>query len=119
MADLSLIQYELKNVMGMSEEETRRFEPIIKSASAYIEKLLISYAERNTVPAVHLCAARAYYQILLLKQEEEVTSFKAGDVSYTRASSALDNARKLYESALQQCSGMIKNGETGFAFKVV
>lgn len=119
MTDLTQVNNELSSLMGLSEEELEKSATVIDTTVQYINSLLKDTSIENSGAIVHLCACKAYYQILLLNQSDDVTSFKAGDVSYTRASSALDNARRLYELASQQCTSLLNTPATDFVFKAV
>lgn len=121
MTDLTLIKDELSSVMKLDDSEIEDSEQIITAAAQYIFSVLKNKENENDSSIVHLCAARAYYQILLISQRDDITSFKAGDVSFSRASSDLENAQRLYELALEQSSELLNSsGSTNaFAFKAV
>ena len=58
------------------------------------------------------------YFYVLTNQSEGITSFKAGDVSYSiDTSSNLENAKAICNFAFEQCTSLIK--DKGFAFEAV
>lgn len=109
--------------MNCSDEEIEKYNSIIESSASFVASMLDDSKNENSVQIVYLCASRAYYQILLINQSDDVTSFKAGDVSFSRDTSALENSRALYNLALEQCAdkitGRSKSGKDNFAFKAV
>lgn len=67
---------------------------------------------------IRFCAVKAYYQIVLADNEDDgITSFKAGDVSYTKDSSSAERAEKMLKLAMRDCGELIKN--SSFSFKAV
>ena len=91
---------------------------LCKMECEYINSLLKSSDDENNSCVIFLCAAKAYYRYMLTNQSDGITSFKAGDVSYSLdTSSALENARAIYNFALEQCASLIKNNH--FAFEAV
>lgn len=122
MTDLTLIKNELISVMKLEDSDIEDNEQIISACAQYVFSILKNAENENDASIVHLCAARSYYQILLISQSDDVTSFKSGDVSFSRASSDLENAQRLYELALEQCSALLNpsgSNATAFAFKAV
>lgn len=123
MTDLSLIKKELKAIMNCEDEEIEKYSSLIEGTASYVDSLLSDSENENSPQIVYLCASRAYYQILLVNQSDDVTSFKAGDVSFTRDTSALENSKDLYNLALEQCGEFIssdnKLSKDNFAFKAV
>ena len=103
MTDLSKIKAEFITLSSLSEEDAGKYQSLIEMECEYI---------------IFLCAAKAYYRYMLTNQSDGITSFKAGDVSYSLdTSSALENARAIYNFALEQCASLIKNNH--FAFEAV
>ena len=113
MTDLSKIKEEFITLSSLSEEDAKKYQSLIEMECEYINSLLKSSDDENNSCVIFLCAAKAYYRYMLTNQSDGITSFKAGDVSY----SALENARAIYNFALEQCASLIKNNY--FAFEAV
>lgn len=117
MTDSNLVISELMLIMDCSREDAERYGTYIEAASGSVCSLLKSDADENDARIVHLCAAKTYYTILLTDDNGSLSSFKAGDVSYTIEKNSLENARVLLENAYADCTDLIASG--GFAFKAV
>lgn len=118
MTDLTLICNELKSIAALDSSELEKYKSCAESAAAYVAALLKDAEHENDSRIVHLCAVRALYQITLLKDfGDDVTSFKAGDVSYTKGGSCIAQARELLAQAVLECGTLIRC--TGFAFEAV
>lgn len=118
MANYNDVKNELACIMRCNEDELEQYDSIISSAIECISFKLCDEEKLGEGSVIHLCAARAYLEIMLSSTDEDVTSFKAGDISFTRNTSTLENARELYSMALDACSPLLKSGGS-FAFKVV
>ena len=116
MTDINPIIKELSFLLDTDEEDTAKHSNIINSTAACVKALIKDDVDNNDSRIIHLCAVKAYYQIVLM-QEDEISSFSAGDVSYSKNASAVDKAEKLLKAAMNDCSDLLKS--TGFAFKVV
>ncbi len=119
MTDYSLIQNELKAISGFDDDTLNRYESCIKNAAICVNAMLGDKADENDSRVIYLCAVKAYYTILLLQnQNDGITSFKAGDVSYTCSEAVSISAVKtLLETAMNDCSTLIKKDT--FVFKAV
>lgn len=118
MTDYGLIKNELAVLLQCDSELMDKYDAYIKNSAAAVYSLLKNQQDEDDLRIVHLCAAKAYYQIALTEDAGDgIASFKAGDVSYTKNASYADNAEKLLVYAQKNCREMIK-GE-GFAFKAV
>ena len=94
MTDLSKIKEEFITLSSLSEEDAGKYQSLIEMECEYINSLLKSSDDENNSCVIFLCAAKAYYRYMLTNQSDGITSFKAGDVSYSLdTSSALENAR--------------------------
>ena len=97
MTDLSKIKAEFITLSSLSEEDAGKYQSLIEMECEYINSLLKSSDDENNSCVIFLCAAKAYYRYMLTNQSDGITSFKAGDVSYSLdTSSALENARAIY-----------------------
>ncbi|MBR6531228.1 MAG: hypothetical protein IKT61_01850 [Clostridia bacterium] len=90
-----------------------------------IEAMLRPDAEHTDVRIAAAAASLAYYKLMLKRSttenSEEITNFKAGDVSITQtnadSSKLLDRAEKLYRDALGSIIPLCR--DNGFAFRNV
>lgn len=114
MTDYRLVENELVLILHCDAEKLGEYEPYINNAAACISTHLKDIKTENDSRIVRLCAAKAYYQIVLSENEDDITSFKAGDVSYTRASSSVTRARAILDAAKSDCSDLIKNSSFSF-----
>jgi hypothetical protein len=81
-----------------------------------VKPLIKADVDENDVRLVHLCAIKAYYQIVLM-QLDSVSSFSAGEVSYSMDTSSSTKAKMLLDEALSSCKDLIDT--SAFAFKAV
>ncbi len=96
---------------------------LCKASLKEIEARLKENADRTDARIAAAAAAIAYYKLSLKRssvgQDEEITSFSAGDVKITQntadRSKQLDNAEKLYKEALQSIIPLCE--DNGFAFE--
>ncbi len=103
----------VSTLSGLDEGELDEYVFIIESAVNGVNKMMKSAEPEK---CALLAAARAAYEIALLRSGG-VTSFKAGDVSFTVNADAVKNAKEIYENALADCSDVVNDG--GFVFKTV
>lgn len=108
------------------ESEKENILALCKASLKEIEAMLKRDADRSDVRIACAAAANAYYKLSLrlsfAAPKEEITNFKAGDVSITQGSSdnsqkQLDKAEKLYLQALQNIIPLCQ--DNGFAFENV
>jgi hypothetical protein len=117
MADYTQIKDRLALLTGCDAAELEQYESVIEDSADYVLSVL-NDSKDFTEPAVQeLCAARAYLKIAVCRQTDDVVSFRAGDVSFTKKSSDIDKARELYSLAQSAAAEYITDGT--FAFKAV
>lgn len=118
MTDCSLVKAELACIMNCGEDEIEQYMLYIHNSVGYVSSVIRNTDDENDARILHLCAVRAFYSILLTQSTNDgISSFKAGDVSYTMDMSALKGAKALLDMAVQSCSDLIKT--EGFAFEAV
>ncbi len=106
-----------------NETEEDEIFAICKSSLKEIESMLKADADRTDARIVSAAAANAYYKLSLKRSfstsKEEITNFKAGDVSITQGSSdnskLLEKAEELYKNSLQNIIPLCE--DNGFAFE--
>lgn len=119
MIDESLVKEEIVSISSFDGEQVEKYKNIILSAVSCVESLLKDKKSGRDVRIIHLCAVKAYYQIVLMEQNNDgVTSFSAGDVSYSVDTSSADRARALLDIALSECRELMVSSSS-FAFKAV
>ncbi len=115
----------LAQLTEWTSDDEEKILSLCKSALKEIEARLKATADQSDIRIASAGAALAYYK-LILKQSynsnsEEITSFKAGDVSITQSSAnkskQLENAEKLYKEALDSIIPLCQ--DNGFAFENV
>ena len=106
------------------ESEKDDILALCKASLKEIEAMLKKDADRSDIRIASAAAANAFYKLSLRLSfstpEEEITNFKAGDVSITQSSSdnyqkQLDKAEKLYSQALMNILPLCQ--DNGFAFQ--
>lgn len=116
MTNIDPIIKELSVLLGIDEEDTVKYSSLTDNAVKSIEQLLKNNESINDNRIVYLCAVKAFYRIAL-SEKDDICSFSAGDISYSKNSSAIKNAEKLLNDAFNDCRDLLK--DTDFAFKVV
>lgn len=118
MTDFGLVKEEVIKISSLSENQIDKYDNFILSCVSCIEPLLKDKENENDARIVHFCAVKVYYQIMLTEQNNDgITSFQAGDVSYTVDASAADKAKVLLDIARDDCKDLLQN--SSFAFKAV
>ncbi|MCM1114361.1 MAG: hypothetical protein NC397_02570 [Clostridium sp.] len=115
MTDCSFVNQELKRLFDFEDTELEKYNDLIVNAVNCVNTLLKENADENDTRIVHLCAMKAYSQIEVL-HNDDVASFSAGDVSFTRDTSS-KGIELLLQEALNACSDLVS--VSGFAFKAV
>lgn len=119
--------WEVKDYLSHLTEWKKNAEEEIlalcKASLKEIEAMLKPDADRTDVRIASAAAAVAYYKLTLKRsfsaENEEITSFKAGDVSITQSSKnntkQLDKAEALYSKAFESIIPLCK--DNSFAFE--
>lgn len=116
MTDCSLVRHELKTLLSLTDDEVSNYDSLIICAVSWVNSMLKQEQSKNDALIVHLCAAKAYYQISLM-QNDGISSFSAGEVSFSTSNNSFASAKCLLDDALSSCSDLIVN--SSFAFKAV
>ena len=115
MIDENLVAESLNLLGGFDDEAVRRYKPIIDAVLAEVSDAAVDDAQENDPRLAQLAAAKAY-AVICAAENDDVTSFSAGDVSLT-VRSASENAKAYLDAALSGCTGLLK--DSGFAFMSV
>lgn len=118
--------WEVKEYLGhlteIEESEQENTLELCKASLREIEAMLKVDADRNDARIASAAASLAFYKMSLKRSfssSEEITSFKAGDVSITQdtggSSKQLERAEKLYSEALKSIIPLCT--DNGFAFE--
>lgn len=113
----------LSHLTVWDEAEEDEIFSLCKASLKEIEAMLKADADRSDARITFAAAANAYYKLSLKRSfstsKEEITNFKAGDVSITQSSSdnskLLEKADELYKTSLQNIIPLCK--DNGFAFE--
>ncbi len=117
MTDYNAVKNELYVLTGYESGQLDKYDNIIESiCDSVFSQIKTSELEEDR-RVIYLAAAKCNYQILLLNQSESLTSFKAGDISYTMSSASVEGARELYNQAVKDCADLLRN--ESFAFEAV
>lgn len=118
--------WEVKEYLGhlteIEESEQEKTLELCRASLREIEAMLKPDADRNDVRIASAAASLAFYKITIknsFSSSEDITSFKAGDVSITQdtggSSKQLERAEKLYSEALKSIIPLCT--DNGFAFE--
>ena len=116
MTDCSLVSNELKTLLAISSDDVEQYDSLVEYAVESVRPLIKNDVDENDVRIIHLCAVKAYYQIALT-QCDGMSSFSAGEVSFSMDTSYPDRAKALLDEAYKGCGNLI--GSNDFAFEVV
>lgn len=116
MTDTALVKNELSLVFNIESEKIEKYDSIINYAVCCINVLINEGSDENDLRIVHLCAAKAFYQIAVL-ENDGVKSFSAGEVSYETDACAFLSAKEMLDDAMKDCNQLLKSND--FDFKAV
>lgn len=119
MTDYNLVLEQLMVISGCTQEELTGFESYINSSIEYVHSLLTDKEKADDLRVIHLCAAAAAVKIAVIKEadSDDISSFSAGDVSYTKDTSSVDKFKVLYDIARNECRVLLC--DDAFSFKAV
>lgn len=110
----------LEDTGVLSFEETKRAMPFCLSACAKLSKRLKDVKFEDEPTVINACAAIAFYNYSLLQSSisDDFSSFKAGDVTISKSSSAIiENAEKFRDEAMLQAAEFLN--DVDFMFEAV
>lgn len=110
----------LEDTGVLSSEDTKKAMPFCISACAKLSKRLKDVKYEDEPAVINACAGLALYTYTLLQSSsnEDFSSFKAGDITISKSSSAsIENAVKFRDEALLQASEYLT--DVDFVFKAV
>lgn len=117
MTDYRHVKNTLAVLMNCEVSELDKYDSLIESICLSLSTKTKASVNETDIRIIYLAAAKCYYQLLLLNQSENLTSFKAGDISYTVSSAAVDGAKELYLQAVRDSADLIDN--SAFILKAV
>lgn len=117
MTDYELVKAQVMEIAGIDETQAETYKSYIETAIAAVGQSVTDPANENDARVVNLCAAKACYMAALADNSDSVTSFKAGDVSYTVDETALAKRKAFLDSAESDCVSLLNS--SGFSFKAV
>lgn len=110
----------LEDTGVLSPEECKKAMPFCVSACARLSKRLKNVKFEDEPAVINACAGIALYSYTLLQSSgsDDFSSFKAGDVTVSKSSSAtVENAVNFRDDALFQASEYLT--DVDFVFKAV
>lgn len=95
---------------GLSNSEIYEWKGIIDDACSYVSSIVIKENPdaSDNIRLEALCAVYAY-RLYSLCNEQEISSFKAGDVSITSPAGGTNKAEKLWQEYLTAYSDLVEN----------
>ena len=119
MIDIERVKSCLIAITGLDSAVVDEKEELVENAVSYVESITTESAGDDEPRLIMLAAARANYYFALLDSDGGgISSFKAGDVSFTKSDdSTVESARRFYESALGAVSDLVR--QDGFVFRTV
>lgn len=107
-------------VSGFDRENISVYLPVIIDAKVFFEEKTkdrqLSAADLRRL--THACAVYAYYKIALCRNSECLTSFKAGDLSFS-VENMREQAKLLWEQEKAQSGDILPFADTDFSFESV
>ena len=107
-------------VSGLDGREVSLYLPVILDAKTYFEEKtagrILTDADRRRL--THACAVYAFYKISLCNNADFLTSFQAGDVSFS-LESLRDRAQALWEQERSEIGELVSFEDAGFSFRGV
>lgn len=104
-------------VSGLQKKDVSLYLPVLIDAKTLFEEkageTTLSEADRRRL--THACAVYAFYKVSLYDNADALTSFKAGDVSFS-VESLRKRASALWEKESAEISDLIRFPDTGFSF---
>lgn len=110
----------LEDTGVLSAEDTKKAMPFCVSACAQLSKRLKDIKFEDEPAVINACAGIALYSYTLLQSssDEDFSSFKAGDVTISKSSSAsIESAVRFRDEAMLQASDYLT--DVDFVFKAV
>lgn len=110
----------LEDTGVLSAEDTKKAMPFCISACAQLSKRLKDVKFEDEPAVINACAGIALYSYTLLQSssDEDFSSFKAGDVTISKSSSAsIESAVRFRDEAMLQASDYLT--DVDFVFKAV
>lgn len=115
MLDTAKVAEQLAAITTLTQAELEAYSGIIAAAAAAFDG---SSDEQVNAQLALVAAARANYMIALAKEgEDNITSFKAGDISITESNNAVSAAQALMEELESTAVNATQN--SGFVFQAV
>ena len=104
-------------VSGLQKKDVSLYLPVLIDAKTLFEEKTqdrsLTDAERRRL--THACAVYAFYKVSLYNNADALTSFKAGDVSFT-VQSLKKRASSLRETERAEIADLIRFSDSDFAF---
>lgn len=110
----------LEDIGFLTSEDTKKAMPFCVSACAQLSKRLKDVKFEDEPAVINACAGMALYSYTLLQcsSNEDFSSFKAGDVTVSKSTSAsIESAVKFRDEAMLQASEYLTDMD--FVFKAV
>lgn len=105
------------SVGGYDSTVAQKYLSVIENAVLSIEHMLKDESYCSDTRIVFLAGVKACKDISILSGGTSgVTSFKVGDISITENNESGGSFSTLYESALDNCTELLTDGGSGFAF---
>lgn len=113
MINTERVKAVLSTLSSKDADELEQFLPIIKNAISVVSNLVLDDAHGDE-QAEYLAAAKANYDICLIADCDGVTSFSAGNVSFSKTAQSTISAKQFLDEAMKNASSIIN--DNSFAF---
>ena len=107
MIDIKSVMPVLIALSSADENELESISPIISNA-VFVSSRLVKEEFHTDDRAVYLAAAKANYDLSLIRSCDNVSSFSAGDVSFS-CNLSINPARDILDEAMQNASDIIED----------
>ena len=104
-------------VSGLQKKDVSLYLPVLIDAKALFEEKVgnTPLCDANRRRLTHACAVYAFYKVSLYNNADALTSFRAGDVSFS-VQSLKKRASALWETERAEIADLIRFSDTDFAF---
>lgn len=104
----------VESIGGFDNCEIDNYDVLIQNAIATVCSQIKDDTDSGNSRIEMLVAAMVNYQLAIITSNDDVSSFKAGDISFTQNTEKVKNAKQLLDNAKENAFDLII--DNGFAF---
>lgn len=108
MINSGYVKARVKSIFSLNNDEIKECDTYIEYAVKCVSPMIKDNVDENDIRIVHLCALKAYYYYSLMR-DDSISSFSAGEVSYTLNTDISSKLEALIEDAAVSCKDLLKH----------